>query len=298
MNAPSTGQTVTAIPINIGASEGWGIESVLQARPIHAQNFQLDISLTNSFMDNEVKDLGGAQPIYDGNVINVLKEGLPKYSFYDFKVKGALFNDDGSYAGPDVEDEKSNLGRPLPTYNGALSLNFTFFKNFNLYALADWATGHYILNDTKRFAIYYGGLLGGPNVKRYRQLEDILGIGDWYDDIEPEDVGSESYVNAAHEYALMDHNYKSNFIEKADFLKVREVSLSYSFRDLLPKLYKTSLISDLVVGFSVRNFWSTSKYSGADVEVNYAGARSVTRGQDFLTLQQPKVFNFWLRLSL
>jgi hypothetical protein len=32
--------------------------------------------------------------------------------------------------------------------------------------------------------------------------------------------------------------------------------------------------------------------------LNFAGSRSLSRGQDFLTLQQPKVYNFWLRISL
>lgn len=297
-NAPSTGQTATDVPYNIGSSEGWGIESLVQAKPFRYRNFQLDVSLTNSYQTNKVTDLGGAQPIYDGNLINVVKEGLPKHSFYDYKVKGALFNDDGTYAGPDLETEKSNLGTPIPTYDGSLSLNFNFLKNFNLYVLTDWATGYKILNDTKRFAIYYGRYFGGPNNKRYRELQDILGIQEWYDNITAVQVGSQEYINAADEYAKMDFHYKSNYIESADNFKLREISISYSFKDLIARVYKNRLVSDLVVGLSGRNLWRTSKYSGADIEVNYAGARSLTRGQDFLTLQQPRVYNLWLRVSL
>ncbi len=297
-NAPSTGKTVTAVPFNIGSSEGWGLESLLQAKPLRSRNLQLEVSMTNSYQTNEVKALGGAQPIYDGNGINVVKEGLPKHAFYDYKVKGARFAADGTYLGPDLAAEKSNLGTPIPTYTGSLSLNFNFLKNFNLYVLTDWAAGHKVLNDTKRFAIYYGRYFGGANNKRYRELQDILGLQEWYDTISQAQVGSQEYVAAANEFAKLDYRYKSNFVEDADNFKLREISISYSFKDLIPKIYQTRLFTDLVLGLSARNLWTASKYTGADLEVNYAGARSLSRGQDFLTLQQPRVYNMWLRVSL
>jgi len=69
-------------------------------------------------------------------------------------------------------------------------------------------------------------------------------------------------------------------------------------KDLLPKIYSNTLITDLALGLSANNLWTTTKYSGADVELNFTGSRSLTRGQDFLTLQQPRVYNVWLRISL
>jgi hypothetical protein len=165
--------------------------------------------------------------------------------------------------------------------------------------MADWATGHMMFNNTELFSIYLGNAFGiGANNKRYRQLEDILGLNEWYDDITAATVGSEEYKAAADELAKMDRRYDGNFLEDADYLKLREISISYSLRDLLPKIYGNKLISDLVIGVSGRNLWTTTKYSGADVELNFAGSRSLSRGQDFLTLQQPKVYNLWLRISL
>ncbi len=117
-------------------------------------------------------------------------------------------------------------------------------------------------------------------------------------DITALEVGSDEYKTAAERYAKMDHHYDGNFIEDADYFKLREISISYSFRDLLPRIYGKTLITDLVLGLSANNLWTTTKYSGSDVEVNYAGSRSRTRGNDFLTLQHPRVYNFWLRISL
>ena len=320
-NAPSTGKTASAVPFNIGESKGSGFESLFQARPISTRNFQLDLSLTNNFQKNEVTDLGGAQPIYDGFDVNVIKEGLPKHSFYTWKVLGANFDADGKYTGPivtnvDITDRATldrfgftdidtlkasryDFGTPIPTYNGSLSLNLNLFKNFNLYLLADWATGHKRYNNTKLFAIYYAGFFGGANNKEYRTLEEQLGVKDYDDmDITALAVGSDEYKAAADRYAKLDRRWDGNFIEDADYFKLREISISYSLKDLLPMIYGKTLITDLVLGLSANNLWTTTKYSGADVELNYAGSRSLSRGQDFLTLQQPRSYNFWLRISL
>ncbi|MDZ7358126.1 MAG: hypothetical protein ONB33_11035, partial [candidate division KSB1 bacterium] len=277
----------------------------VQARLINRRNLQLDLSVTNNYQTNKVKDLGGAQPIFDAFDLNVFKEGLPKHAFYTQKVVGALFNPDGTYKGPDVlKDENGqelrvNFGTPIPTYTGSFTMNLRFLRNFSLYVLTDWATGHKMFNNTKEFAIYLGNAFGiGANNKRYRELQDILGIKEWYDNIQKAEVGSEEYKAAAVEYAKMDRRYDGNFIEDADYFKLREISLSFSFRDLLYKVYANRYISDLVIGVSGRNLWTATKYSGADIEMNFSGARSLERGQDFLTLQNPRVYNLWLRISL
>jgi len=306
-NAPSTGKIASAVPYNVGAIDGWGWESLVQARPIHMRNFQLNMSLTFSHQDNEVKSLGGAQPIFDAFDMNVYKEGLPKHAFYTYKIKGALFNEDGTYKGPDVDKERSYCGTPMPTYNGSFGLNLRLFKNFRINVLTEWALGHSVMNMTKQFAVYMGDAFGmGANCKKYRELQDKLSITnpstgqpyDWYEDVKPLTPGTSAYKEAADRYAKMDYHWDSPYIEKADYFKIGEISISYSFKDLLPKVYGTKLIKDLILGVSARNVWTTSKYSGADVEVNMQGSRSLGRGQDFLTLQNPRVVNAWLRMSL
>jgi hypothetical protein len=298
-NAPSTGKIATPVPFNIGKIEGWGFESLLRAKLFGVKDLRCDLSLTNNYQNNEVTDMGGAQPIYGWINANVIKEGLPKHAFYMLKVEGALFNEDGSYRGPDVTDDKVYLGTPVPTYTGSLLLNLHFLKNFKLSVFSDWATGHSILNLSKFWAIYTGDISGmGANNQRYRELQDMLGIREWYDTIDPLPIGSNEYRRAADEFAKMDYNYDSNFIEDADFFKIREASLSYSFQDLLSKFYMSPLISDLVIGLTARNLWTTTKYSGADVELSTQGSRALARGIDFATLMHPRVYTFWLRIAL
>jgi len=298
-NAPSTGLTASDVPFNVGEAKGWGIETMLNGRPINNRNFTVDFSLSNSWQDNEVVYLGGAQPIYDGFDLNVFKEGLPKYAFYTRKVNGALFNDDGTYAGPDVDTTRSYCGTPIPTYKGSFSLDITVMRHLKVRAMCDWAMGQSVFNNSKLFAVYLGEAFGmGANNKRYRELKDMLGFEDYYEDIEAYQPGTEEYKEAANEYAKMDRRYDSNFIESGDYFKLREVSISYSFKGLLKKLYANPPISDLTLGASGMNLLTITKYSGADPEVNFGGSTGMSRGQDFLTLMHPKVYNVWLRITL
>ncbi|UCE07436.1 MAG: TonB-dependent receptor, partial [bacterium] len=303
---PSTGKRSNAIPFNVGKVKGWGIESLIQARPVTTKNFQLDLSLTNNYQTNEVIDMGDSlNIIYGSRGINVIKEGLEKHAFYATKVKGALFKEDGTYNGPEFEDEAKYLGTPIPPYTGSFSLNARILKNFNLNVLLDWATGHTILNYTLKKASSYSV------IPRQRELQCLLGMdmyykeadyegpvsAEYYNSIEPLEVGSPAYIAAANEYAQYEY-YNPNFLEPADYFKLREISISYKFMDLLKKFVGNPLFSDLVVGFSARNIWRATKYSGPCVELNYSGSRSLNRGVDFYTLQLPRVYNFWFRFSL
>jgi TonB-dependent SusC/RagA subfamily outer membrane receptor len=295
-NAPSTGKTASEVPFNIGKSEGWGIESMIQARPVQTQNVKLDLSLINNYQKNKVIDLGGAQPIYDGsNAVNVIMEGLPKYGFYAEKVLGAQYDEDGYYWGDAIlSNDKVYIGNPVPEYSGSFKVQVELFKNLNVSVLTNWALNYWMYNNTKQFAIYFG-----DNHQRWRELQELLGLGD-YEDLEltPLEVGSAAYKAAAEEHVRLHWFYNSNFIEEADYLKLDEVSISYSLNDLLSKVYHAPLVNDLVIGVSGRNLWTTTKYSGADPVLMSDGSRSLARGLDFLTLMHPTVYNLWLRISL
>jgi hypothetical protein len=101
-----------------------------------------------------------------------------------------------------------------------------------------------------------------------------------------------AYTEAANEYALMTTNSDFGYVEDADFLRIREISLSYNAMDLIKRSSTlANAVKKLSVSVSVRNLALFTDYSGIDPEVNFAGARSSSRGQDFLTLQNPRVYN-------
>jgi len=291
-NAPSTGQIASSIPFNVGKVKGWGIESLIQGRPVDKPNFKIDFTLANSYQTNEVVDMGEAQPIYGSRDVNVIKPGLPKHAFYTWEVVGALFREDGTYWKPKVKEERSYMGVPIPPYTGSFSINFTIFKKFKFYALTEWATGLSLCNYTKRQAIR------DSNVPGIRDLEDLLGKKDWYPDKDPAEVGSQEYIDAANEYAHYSRSYKGNFIERADYFKIRELSMSYNVTDLLKKLYPVPIVDNLILGVSMRNVYTITGYSGIDVELNYGGARDLNRGVEFYTNPLPRVISFWARIGI
>ena len=147
-----------------------------------------------------------------------------------------------------------------------------------------------MINDTERFATRFG------NNPAYQKLKNEIGLANDMG-ITAFTPGTPEYTAAANAYAKLDGNYTSNYVEDAKFFKLRELSISYSFRDLLGDLRSTYGIKDLVLGFSARNLFTATPYSGSDVELNSNGSRSLTRGWDFLTLMSPRVINMWMRLS-
>jgi len=299
--SPSTGLTASSVPFNIGAMENSGFETLIQATPIRTRNYEIDLSFIWNYQNNKVTELGGAQPIYNFDV-NVIKEGLPKHEFHTWKVVGAEFDANGVYAGPKeyvtpntTDDDRVSFGNPLPEQTGSFSLNFRFLKNFRLYALCDWAIGHKVFNYTSQFATRFGN---NPKYNKLANQLDLAGGASLDTNIVRLTAGSEAYNEAADEYAKLDTGYDGNYIQDADYFKIREISLSYSFKDLLAKLSDYRLVNDLIIGISGRNLLTLTKYEGADVEVNVTGSRGGTRGIDFLTLQNPTVYNFWLRIAL
>lgn len=278
--SPSTGLTESLVPFNVGGIKNWGFESLFQASLIRSQDCDLDLSLIWNYQNNKVTSLGGSAP--QVAFANYIKEGLPKHEFYLHAVTGAKFDTAGKYIGPATTEDRQDFGNPIANYTGSFSIKFRFLKNFNFYALMDWAINRKMLNLTKLDATDYG------NNPQYNNFQSQLG------QLMP---GTQEYINVANKLAKLDPAYASNYIEDAGYLKIRELSLSYSLRDLLPNS-SYSYLKDVVVGISVLNVWTFTKYSGADVEVNSTGSRSLVRGTDFYTLQHPRVYNMWVNISL
>jgi len=296
--APSTGLGGYTFPYNVGSVWGQGLESLLQFNPIRGADYDLNLSLIWNYQTNEVRDLGTTTQILTG-FENVIKPGLPKYQFYDYKVKGATFNADGTYKGVDATPTYEDLGsNPIPKHTGSFTLNFRFLKDFQLYAMAEWALGHHAWSYTIRRAI------AAYSYMPYLKLRQNLGIAmptiivtnKVQVDAPTYTVGTPEYTDAANQYAKMNSSYYANFIYPADLLSIREVSLSYNFTDLVRTFMPTSYISNVQGGFTVRNAFKWTKFP-LDPEVNTGGGDLSTSSSEFATLPQPRTYNAWLRFT-
>lgn len=323
--APSTGSGFLSIPRNVGGTESSGYEFAVNLTPIDTRDFQADLNFTYTITDNEVQDMGGAPPDYSGFDINVIAEGLPRNAFYTRLPTGATFNADGTIivdgsgrgvptfeenpASDDfcsdaeqVEaagqrgalrcDGRSFIGTPYAQNYGGISLGVRLFENLRVSALADFSRDLHVYNNTQQFAVSFG------NSAPYEALQEQLGLA--ADDPEtsavPLAVGSDEYRAAANQYALLNPAYDGNFVQEADFFKLREIAVRYDFSDLIGRTGYDS-INRLVLGLSARNVHTWTKYDGPDPEVNFGGSVDDDLGQDFLTLQQPRQLYFTVQVG-
>ena len=77
-------------------------------------------------------------------------------------------------------------------------------------------------------------------------------------------------------------------VDKGDYVKLRELSLSYN-------LGKVAFANNLSINFSGRNLISWDKYNGYDPEVNSGGQSTILRGIDFGATPIPRTFSFGIK---
>ncbi len=318
--APSTGLVASSVPFNVGEINVQGLELAINATAYQSRPVTLDLGIIASYTTNDVVSVGldeEGRPLpslFDGFDVNVIKPGLPRSAFYVTPVNGARFNDDGEYAGIDsgvltddagnpldencnVDDNRCFRGIPYPKYNGSFTANLTLFQDFTVYALADWAVGLSVFNNTDLFRSDFG------NYSQRGDLADqLFGFTDDAGNEVPRafEPGTQEYIDAADAYARTSGSFDDNFIRDADYLKLRELTVRYNLGRLIGQQSIPVLdrVRTAAIAFSARNLFQTSLYDGLDPEVNFNGARSLSRGQDFLTLQNPRQYFLTLTLGI
>jgi TonB-dependent SusC/RagA subfamily outer membrane receptor len=280
--ASSTGFGFQDLPTNVGSIESQGVELTIGLTPLLTETARVDLNLTYGYQWTEVQDLGpDREEIFGGFNANVLKPGLPRQAFFLPPIVGARFNDNGEYLGPEVGDRQI-VGQPIPEHTGGFRLNATLFQNLSLSAFAEYALGHQMLNSTASFAAGFGN--GTVRNELSAQLDELT-------------PGTAEYIDVAERLARTNSNFDANYIEDADWLKLREVSVRYNFTDLLQNAAGATPINNFTVGLSGRNLFTFTEYSGLDPEVNFDGSRGLIRGQDFLTLPQSRQFQVSVTLG-
>lgn len=285
--ALSTGFGNQTVPRNVGEIFAQGIETSLDVTALRTEQHTLNFNVNYSYRDREVEELGG-ESIFGGFQRNVIREGLAPFSFFGPRVNGALFADDGTYLGPDVSDERVELGNPVPDHFGGFGLSATLFEDLRLNAQAEYQLGHQVHSNTARFL----ALIGAH--ERRNQLSEEFG------ELDP---GTDEYRDVANELARTNPGAGSgeidNFLEDADFLKLRSVGVRYDASDVVGAVTGTDQLRRFTLGFSASNLFTITSYDqGPDPEVNFEGSRGLIRGQEFLTLQNPREYTFTLQVGI
>lgn len=171
---------------------------------------------------------------------------------------------------PGGRDTVRTLGDANPDFRVGFISDFTW-KNLGFHILADWQQGSEIINLT-------------------RLLYDFGGVTvDYADPIS----GSTKTKGEARLSGF--GKVASNYIEKATFLKLREVSLSYE----LPSSVVRSVWGVFQGGritLSGRNLLTATPYSGLDPEVSNFGNQAIARNIDVTPFPPSRSFYFTLDL--
>jgi hypothetical protein len=160
------------------------------------------------------------------------------------------------------------MGTPFPTRQLALNTNITLFQWMRLSALAEYRGGNRLFNSTEEF--------------RCGTFVNCHALND----------PSSSLRDQAEGIAALFYTTPVGYMEDADFVKLREVALTFTAPDDLARRFRASGLSLTIAG---RNLATWTEYEGADPELN-GGAQSNFSTFDFFS--QPLVRYYTSRITV
>ncbi|WP_405267208.1 SusC/RagA family TonB-linked outer membrane protein [Cellulophaga sp. Ld12] len=267
----STGYT--DITVNSGKTTSNGLELALSGTIIKGDNFSWDLSVNIGTLKKVVNEIFPGVESYDistyGNVSLQARVGEEYGLFYG---DGFARHTDGSiiFTGTDSDsfalENNKNLGSLLPDFTGGLSTTFKY-KNLDLYLGLDGQKGGLYYSRTERY-------FAGSGLASYTAGENDLGnpLRDEVDsgggvhivgvlqtgtdgDGNPISDGTivDKYVDAKDYFASGNlGNVYENNVHDADYLKLRTVKLTYTFKK--PLVNKLGL-DDVQISLLGNNVW-------------------------------------------
>jgi TonB-dependent starch-binding outer membrane protein SusC len=258
--APSTGFRGTQLG-NLGAVSNKGVELSLSATPVARRNFNWDarVSLTTnknkllSFGDTTIKQQFPASQSY--GAVQQHRVGYPLGGYWAPFPKrnpdGSLVLVNGAIGNASITDT-SYIGPSEPTREVAFSNTISFLRNFSLYGLLD----------------YKGGFYNYRGAELYRCASSINCI----ERNDPNFPAADLPIYAAGTAI----NPRAVYIYKADFVKLRDLSLTFDLPTNIAARASASRASVTLAGHNLK-IWSD--YPGPDPEVNtYGRVAAVTGG--------------------
>ena len=252
-----------------------GFEFAVNATVVSQKDFTWDLGVNATFIKNVVTGLSGSintgalsgQGI-SGSTSEVLRTGLPINAFFtrDFlgfdKTTGlANYTKDG--------DVLYYKGSPNPKTLIGLTTSVTY-KKLSFTANMNGAFGHLIYNNTLNTVVNVGSINNGKN------------------------IAVSVYENPVKESFANPVTASSRFLEKGDYLKLANATLSYNVGNV-GKIFKG--VSVYVTG---QNLFVITKFTGFDPEVNVDksinGVPSV--GIEYIPYPSAKTVTFGLNVSL
>jgi TonB-linked SusC/RagA family outer membrane protein len=266
--------------VNIGEIENQGIEVELGGTVLRTDDFSWDVNLNYTLQKSEVISISpGVDELNIGGFTSaqiIAKVGQPypqiRTTSYLRDPQGrVIVGDDGD----PIQDSQNQIqGKTTPDY--IVGLNSTIrYKNFSLYAVADYRTGHVFYNSIVD-AIEFTGLskhsaTAGRQAFVFPNSSYSDGAGGY--------VANTNRLTSGGGNAFWDsyNDVKENYVTDATTLKLREVLLSYSFDSATLKQIG---VQDLSIGLFGRNLITLRPKTNVttDPEFNFTTGNAVGVG--------------------
>jgi TonB-dependent starch-binding outer membrane protein SusC len=261
------------------------------------KDFTLSTQFQFSHFNNKVLSLGtgignigneGELYLNGGDGPTRITVGQPIGTFYGYVVDG-IFQDaeevtsHATQNGADIgrlkyrdvnkdgeinDKDRTYIGSPYPDYNLGLNLSATY-KSFSLEMFFYSAVGQDVYNEIK----WYTDFAQSGNFNHSTRILDA-----WT----PENTGS-SIPAAVLTNDNNENRASSYYVEKASYLKLRNVRLGYEIPKELTKSFRVNVYGE------VQNVFRITNYTGLDPEVPYAGNNNYP-GIDRGVYPLPRIF--------
>ncbi len=287
---------------NVGKLENKGFEVSVQASLIRTRNFEWIVGGNITRSTDKIKSLGGEEQIvlnYDDGVQLVNRVGESPYQFYGYQADGVfstqaeadeanLSNRTGRrYNAGDVRfvdqngdhriDDKDRvlLGNASPTYFGGFYTQLKY-KGFALSAEFSYSKGNKAYNAVRQQL----------EAVSTTNNQSIAVVNRWTVDGQKTDMPKATWKDP-----VGNSYFSSRWMEDASYLKMKNVTLSYSFSKTLWKFFRSGTL--YVTGENLLTF---TDYLGMDPEFSYSYAEN-TQGFDNAKLMQPKTVRMGVNLK-
>jgi TonB-linked SusC/RagA family outer membrane protein len=298
----TTSQTsgYSAQVLNIGEIENSGFEFMVNAVPVHRHDFEWNTTLNFAVNSSEVIYLGeGVKSLsIDGassrsgnvSVQNIVGQAYGQLVGYKYKRhNGQIVYKDGI---AQREDELSNLGDGVHKLTGGWS-NRLAYKNISLNFLVDFKFGAKLFSGTN-LSLTSNGM--HKNTLQGRETSgdgSIVGDGVMADDNGSYVKNTVSVTAQNYWQGIVSSNIGEEFIYDASFIKLREVSLGYTFPQGI--LGKQRLVKGLNVSLVARNLWTILKYTD---NIDPESAYNNTNGQGLELNGYPATRNIGFNVNI
>ncbi len=254
---------------NIGEIQNRGIEVDADVTVLARNNVRWALGAAYGYVKNEITDMGGEPDFNLSTALNAQQRISEGQSIGAWRATTPFdSNGDGL---PDASEFRFTGATPYPNHTGSFTSRLTVGERLSVFALADWATGAEVFDWGSQWS-QFNGLVRAERTTQYDEDGNELGLFNTEDD-------------------------SASLLQDGDYLKIREISVSYRLPD---SFLEPLSLSSASVSLAGRNLFTFSRQDLVDPELAglTSGGGLQLGGTQSITLSPPRQVRLSLEVTL